>query len=84
MFSAYNRFVLTFILLHYCCMSDVVHLKVLVAVHRIVLFGVPLDDERVIKENRDRAKMHLGVLKLGVHRFLAMGTKRYGTAEQDL
>lgn len=57
-------------------MSCLVCFQVLVAVHRIALFGVTLDEERVIKENRDRARMHLSVLKLGVHRFLATGVER--------
>lgn len=50
--------------------------QVLVAVHRIVLFGVTLEDERQIKEHRGRARNNLSVLKLGVHRFLATRVKR--------
>lgn len=51
--------------------------QVLVAVHRIVLFDLTLEDERQVNERRNRARTNLSVLKLGVHRFLAMRAKRY-------
>lgn len=57
------------------CHGDV-KLKVLRAVHRIVLFGATLDDEREVAEERARARMNLNVLKLGVHRLLAPEVKK--------
>lgn len=65
--------------LHILCSSA---RQVLVAVHRIALFGVTLDEERSITEARGRAGMNLSVLKFGVHRFLAMGVKRYSITTQ--
>eukprot|EP00903_Cladosiphon_okamuranus_P008160 g7859.t1 len=50
--------------------------KVLVAVHRIVLFDLTLEDERQVNERRKKARSNLSVLRLGVHRFLAMRAKR--------
>eukprot|EP00752_Nemacystus_decipiens_P004767 g4338.t2 len=50
--------------------------KVLVAVHRIVLFDLTLEDERQVNERRNKARTNLSVLKLGVHHFLAMRAKR--------
>lgn len=54
--------------------------QVLVAVHRIVLFGVNMEDDRMVDEAREAARMNLSVLRLGVHRFLAMGVNRCGAA----
>lgn len=50
--------------------------QVLVAVHRIVLFDLTLENERQVNERRTNARTNLSVLKLGVHRFLAMQAKR--------
>lgn len=50
--------------------------QVLVAVHRIVLFDLALEDERQVNERRSKARSNLSVLKLGVHRFLAIRAQR--------
>lgn len=44
--------------------------------HRIVLFDLTLEDERHEKQMRSKARNNLSVLKLGVHRFLAMKAHR--------
>ena len=58
--------------------------QVLVAVHRIVLFDLTLEDDRQVDERRSKARRHLSVLKLGVHRFLAMRAKRCHVVYNDV